>query len=93
MKIFTLFVVCFSICSAVAFAENLPEDASKSSKDTGSTNMSGYKSSPRLHYHSNKQENDDPLKTIGPMLNQVIGNNPKDSTGSAEMPGSAKYNF
>jgi len=94
MKIFTVFVMCFVLSSGLAFAQNLPDEAQKNNQDTNTADKSGYKSSPRLNYHSNNPaDEDNVLGNLKPMLNQMTGNSQNGSTGGAEIPGSAKFSF
>lgn len=94
MKILMLMISCFILSAGIVFAENASDDAQKNDKANNTTSPSKYKSSPQLRYHSDKPaEESNALGTLKPMLDQVMGNNPNNSTGGAEIPGGAKYNF
>jgi hypothetical protein len=94
MKSFTLLISCLILSTGIVFAENLPEDPQKNDKDNKTANQSKYKSSPQLNYHSNKSAEDDSgLKSLKPMLNQVMENNQNNSTGGVTIPNGGTYSF
>lgn len=94
MKAFTLLILCFILAASISFAENPPDDTLKNNNDNSAANKPKYKSSPRLNYHSDKAAEDDKgLGNLKPMLNQVMGNNQTNSTGSVEVPSGGAYSF
>jgi len=91
-NIMLLVVVCFVLSSSSSFAEDLANGTTPNDS-TQSTNKSGYKSSPRLNYGSNKPDKDDSgLSNLKPMLDQTLGNN-KDGVGGGMMPNAGTYKF
>ncbi|MFU2207159.1 hypothetical protein [Solidesulfovibrio sp. C21] len=95
MKTFILLFACFLLSTGVSFAENTSQDPQQGDNAAKTTaNQSGYKSSPRLNYHSNKSNNDNKsLEGLKPMLNQALGNNQNGAAGGALMPTTGTYSF
>ncbi len=92
MKTVVLFPVCLLLLSSVAFAEGEPSKSAPSERVQNS-GKSGYKSSPKLSYGSNKPDKDDSgLGNLKPMLDQTLGNN-KDGLGGGIMPNGGTYKF
>lgn len=95
MKTFILLLACFLLSTGVSFAQKAsqnPQPSDKAAKTTA--NPSGYKSSPRLNYHSDKtNKGDKSLEGLKPMLNQALGNNKNGAAGGALMPTTGTYSF
>ena len=87
-----LLILALVMIPASSFAGDAPD--SKTPKEiTQPSNKSGYKSSPRLSYGSNKPDKDDNgLSNLKPMLDQTLGNN-KDGVGGGLMPNAGTYKF
>ena len=92
MKAAAFFAVCLLLLSGIAFADGEPNNNAPSESKQNSS-KSGYKSSPKLSYGSNKPDKDDSgLGNLKPMLDQSLGNN-KDGLGGGLMPNAGTYKF
>ena len=92
MKAAAVFAVCLLLLSSVAFAEGEQSNSTPNER-VQSSSKSGYKSSPKLSYGSNKPDKDDSgLGNLKPMLDQTLGNN-KDGQGGGIMPNGGTYKF
>ncbi len=92
MKNAVLLAVGLLLLSGVSFAGDAP-DSKVPKESTQPSSKSGYKSSPRLSYGSNKPDKDDSgLSNLKPMLDQTLGNN-KDGVGGGLMPNGGTYKF
>jgi hypothetical protein len=93
MKVVMLGLVCFMLSTGISFAEGVSDTYSK---DRDTHTQSGYKSSPRLDYHSSKpvkQEKGYGSKPSGatPGIGGFANpNSSKDSTGNT---GNDRRNF